>query len=173
MNACSAGESMGVVNSQQNSRVFIVPWGRGRRVGKKKDGLLLARCPRCVMYLAGLWWKESCCPSLSPWVWPGVGLGAVDTNDWCIMSMCLEHDTAVWHHYKKTSVPMILFKHHHGTHDGKIVDSVIKSQLKQTKPELLTLVLLNLDIPCLCKQCRSWAVGFWRSQLIWICAVCH
>ena len=38
---------------------------------------------------------------------------------------------------------------------------------------ILTLVLLNPDIPCLCKQCRSRSVGFWRSQLIWICTVCH
>ena len=38
---------------------------------------------------------------------------------------------------------------------------------------LLTLVLLNPDIPCLCKQCRSRSVGFWRSQLIWTCTVCH
>ena len=38
---------------------------------------------------------------------------------------------------------------------------------------ILTLVLLNLDIPCLCKQCRSRSVGFWRSQLILICTVCH
>ena len=37
----------------------------------------------------------------------------------------------------------------------------------------LTLVLLNHDIPCLCKQCRSRSVGFFRSQLIWICTVCH
>ena len=37
----------------------------------------------------------------------------------------------------------------------------------------LTLALLNLDIPCICKQCRSRSVGFWRSQLIWICTVCH
>ena len=36
---------------------------------------------------------------------------------------------------------------------------------------LLTLVLLNPDIPCLCKQCRSRSVGFF--QLIWICIVCH
>ena len=28
-------------------------------------------------------------------------------------------------------------------------------------------------MPCLCKQCRSRSVGFWRSQLIWICTVCH
>ena len=34
-----------------------------------------------------------------------------------------------------------------------------------------TLVLLNPDIPCLCKQCRSTSV-FWRSQLIWIYTVC-
>ena len=39
--------------------------------------------------------------------------------------------------------------------------------------QILTLVLLNPDIPCLCKQCRSRSVGFWRSQLIWIYTVCH
>ena len=38
---------------------------------------------------------------------------------------------------------------------------------------LLTLDLPNPDIPCLCKQCRSRSMGFWRSQLIWICTVCH
>ena len=38
---------------------------------------------------------------------------------------------------------------------------------------VLTLVLLNPDMSCLCKQCRSRSVGFWRSQLIWICTVCH
>ena len=37
----------------------------------------------------------------------------------------------------------------------------------------LTLVLLNLDISCLYKQCRSRSVGFWRSQLIWISTVYH
>ena len=37
----------------------------------------------------------------------------------------------------------------------------------------LTLVLLNPDMPCLCKQCRSRSVGFFRSQLIWSCTVCH
>ena len=37
--------------------------------------------------------------------------------------------------------------------------------------DFLILVLLNPDIPCLGKQCRSsW---LWRSQLIWICTVCH
>ena len=38
---------------------------------------------------------------------------------------------------------------------------------------ILNLVLLNLDMPCFCKQCRSRSVGFYRSQLIWICTVCH
>ena len=38
---------------------------------------------------------------------------------------------------------------------------------------ILTLVLLNLDIPCLCKQCSSRSVGFFRSQLIRTCIVCH
>ena len=37
----------------------------------------------------------------------------------------------------------------------------------------LTLVLLNTAVPCLCKQCRSRSVGFFRSQLIWIYTVCH
>ena len=37
----------------------------------------------------------------------------------------------------------------------------------------LTLVLLNPDMLCICYQCRSRSVGFWRSQLIWICTVCH
>ena len=39
--------------------------------------------------------------------------------------------------------------------------------------DILTLIVLSPDIPCLCKQCRSRSVGFWRSQLIWICTVCH
>ena len=39
--------------------------------------------------------------------------------------------------------------------------------------KLLTLVRLSPDIPYLFKQCRSRSVGFWRSQLIWICTVCH
>ena len=34
---------------------------------------------------------------------------------------------------------------------------------------VITLDLLDPDIPCLCKQCRSRSFGFWRSQLIWIC----
>ena len=38
---------------------------------------------------------------------------------------------------------------------------------------VLTLVLLNPDIPCLCKQCRSRSGGFWRGHLIWICTVWH
>ena len=38
---------------------------------------------------------------------------------------------------------------------------------------LLTLVLLNPDMPCLCKQCRSRTLSFWRSQMIWICPGHH
>ena len=33
--------------------------------------------------------------------------------------------------------------------------------------------LAEHDMPYLTKQCRSRSVGFWRSQLIWICTVCH
>ena len=70
-----------------------------------------------------------------------------------------------------------------------------KGNILYTTINNLTLVLMNPDIPCLCKQCssrfcltlvqlnpaiaflckqcRSRSVGFWRSQLIWICTVCH
>ena len=33
---------------------------------------------------------------------------------------------------------------------------------------ILALFLLDLDMPCLCKQCRSRLVNFWRRQLIWM-----
>ena len=33
--------------------------------------------------------------------------------------------------------------------------------------------LAEHDRPCLSKQCRSRSLGFWRSQLIWFCTVCH
>ena len=33
--------------------------------------------------------------------------------------------------------------------------------------------LAEHDMPCLSKHCRSRSVGFFRSQLIWICTVCH
>ena len=36
-----------------------------------------------------------------------------------------------------------------------------------------TLLLLNPDVPCLCKRCGSRSVGFWMRQLIWIYTVCH
>ena len=29
------------------------------------------------------------------------------------------------------------------------------------------------NMPCLSKQCRSRSADFWRSQIIWICTVCH
>ena len=45
--------------------------------------------------------------------------------------------------------------------------------LSEKNQNILTLVLLIPDILCLCKQCRSRSVGFWRSQLIWICTVCN
>ena len=38
---------------------------------------------------------------------------------------------------------------------------------------LLNPSLAEHDMPCLSKQCRSRSVGFWRSQLIWICTDCH
>ena len=54
-----------------------------------------------------------------------------------------------------------------------LVDIYQYAKKYQNVPNGLTLVLLNLDIHCFCKQCRSRSVGFWRSQLIWICTVCH
>ena len=37
--------------------------------------------------------------------------------------------------------------------------------------EILTQVLLNPDIPRLCKQCRARSAGFWRNQLVRICTI--
>ena len=46
------------------------------------------------------------------------------------------------------------------------VDWAVKPQHKQTSDWLASRNEHG-------KQCRSKSVGFWRSQLIWICAVCH
>ena len=57
---------------------------------------------------------------------------------------------------------------------SKDMFSVVRLSLSNSLVrETLTIVLLNLDIPYLFKQCRSRSVGFFRSQPIWICAVCH
>ena len=71
------------------------------------------------------------------------------------------------HYYKNHTVPVLgLNKRWTALH--------LKMDNRSTGFEdLLTLDLLNLDIPCLRKQCRCRSVGFFRSQLIWICTVCH
>ena len=43
------------------------------------------------------------------------------------------------------------------------------SNIPSDKTDILTRVLLNTDMRCLCKQCRSRSV----SQLIWIYTVCN
>ena len=58
-------------------------------------------------------------------------------------------------------------------HTGLIVGFLMRWLRGKWKKETLTLVLLNPDMSCLCRQCRSRSVGFFRSQLIWICTVCH
>ena len=63
-------------------------------------------------------------------------------------------------------------KKNHQFVDCWINQRVVKVNL-YTNCLLLTLVVLDPDIPCICKQCRSRSAGFWRSQLIWICTVCH
>ena len=45
--------------------------------------------------------------------------------------------------------------------------------LKSFYNNLLNLILLNPDMHCLCKQCRSRSFGVWRNQLIWIGTVYH
>ena len=52
---------------------------------------------------------------------------------------------------------------------ANIQGPVVQNLTKLLANLMLTLVLLNLDISCLCKQCRFRSVG----QLIWICTVCH
>ena len=51
--------------------------------------------------------------------------------------------------------------------------TVVCYKFSMSSATILTLVLLNPDVPCFCKQCRSRSVGFWRRQMIWICTVCH
>ena len=53
----------------------------------------------------------------------------------------------------------------------KILPRVLSGN--QVSFDFLTLVLLNPDIPCLCKQCKSRSVGFWiysnnPDQIIWL-----
>ena len=83
------------------------------------------------------------------------------------------------HKYARTHIPMyarmenpktICPRHHlmRGHKNIKVYPLTLTGSVS-----VLTLVLLNVDIKCLCKQCRSRSVGFRRSQLIWICTVCH
>ena len=64
-------------------------------------------------------------------------------------------------------------KYHYPKYDLEILNPYHTCSKIWTSPFCLTLFLLNPDMSCLCKQCRSRSVGFWRSQLIWICTVCH
>ena len=61
------------------------------------------------------------------------------------------------------------FEPHHRKRSFNKCVGTIHSLIKAF-PVHLTLILQNPEMPCLCKQRRS---RFWRSQLIWICAVCH
>ena len=75
------------------------------------------------------------------------------------------------HVFSRTSVIHILCE----LTDAHIYSSnnIYWTERKQRKRQMLTLVLLNPDIPYLYKPCRSRSVGFWRSQLIWLSTVCH
>ena len=70
--------------------------------------------------------------------------------------------------------------HQENEQDLAFIDTAVQTIIVQWKRAAtfltltgLTLVLLNPGMPCLCKQCRSRSVGFFRSQLTWICTVCH
>ena len=63
-------------------------------------------------------------------------------------------------------------RRHKMTHKNWRVFKPHHNQFTLKEQNILTLVLLNQDMPYLCKQCRSRPVGFW-SQLIWIDTVCH
>ena len=83
----------------------------------------------------------------------------------CLVKLCDKKILiSLQKHKKRLTVALLmrLYPHH-----------VSMENCRAWEKTLLILVLLNPDIPCLCKQCRSRSVGFWRSQLIWICTVCH
>ena len=65
--------------------------------------------------------------------------------------------------WRKTSVVLVVSKY----------KDKYRKQLHVAVFFILTLVLMSPDTSCICQQCRSRSVGFWRSQLIWICTVCH
>ena len=72
--------------------------------------------------------------------------------------------------YASTDMDKVLLKYteYNEPHESRTNKDIIDVSFR-----LLTLVLLSPDMSCLCKQCRSRSVGFFRSQLIWICTVCH
>ena len=57
-----------------------------------------------------------------------------------------------------------------GWTDGKIM--LLSHTLTRWESHIASLFKFN-PCPAFFKQCRSRSVGFWRSQLIWICTVCH
>ena len=56
-------------------------------------------------------------------------------------------------------------------YDTEPFDGAVIAPQSVMKIKSLTIVLLKTDMPCLCKQFRSRAIGFWRSKLSWIYSV--
>ena len=76
-----------------------------------------------------------------------------------------EHAKAYCMHQRNAMIEVLLMSTHNICFYGEL------KKFSQNCYHIL--LLLNLDIPCLCKHCRSRSVGFFRSQLIWICTVCY
>ena len=68
---------------------------------------------------------------------------------------------------------IFLFLHNNTQHITDIRRVYICEEIRNDQNVWLNRARSNPDMPCHCKQRRSRSVGFFRSQLIWICTVCH
>ena len=83
-------------------------------------------------------------------------------------TVCICHDNQT--HFSSTQLACTFQWHsvqfpYTGLELNKTLDQHLKK--KKTLTKTLTLVRLNQDIPCFCKQCRSRSVGFWCSEANW------
>ena len=63
--------------------------------------------------------------------------------------------------------------HNHNAYVELWPTAIIWQRSREMQEVYFNSSLAEHDMSCLSKQCRSRSVGFWRSQLIWICTVCH
>ena len=119
--------------------------------------------------------KACCTRNWSIWMAKWLGLLPWITGSWVWIPLEAEIELMTVWHFIAQRLELSHFHHLDMTLMMKGMENSQSSSCSYQVREggMSVLVLLNPDIPCLCKQCKSRSVGFWRSQLIWICTVCH